>query len=184
VTYTRGPRTYGDPETGRRGGPSPYLKDPYAGPPRWRTYGEVYAYRTRKPGALLRIPFVSFHWAYVGQTRDPTRRDLEHRFGGGRYGKPPASWSDREPRRFVLWRMKHAPQWAVNGAEWLFIQLLQPVYNDKMNGANLRRVSRRRAIRAREIRTRTGRTWTPLLTPWHLITWAFWLMVAAGMMLR
>lgn len=136
--------------------------------PRWRTYGEVYAYRTRKPGALLRIPFVSFHWAYVGQTRNPAMRHTEHTQGGGRYGKVSASWSDLEPRRFVLWSMKRCPQWLLNGAEFFFVKALQPVYNEKMNRPNLRRISRKRAAAARR-RREMGMRWSPVATMAHAV---------------
>lgn len=154
----------------------------YVGP-RWRTPGEVYAYRTRKAGAFLRVPVVSYHWGYVGQSRRPDIRHLEHTVGGGRYGKPPSSFSDLEPRRYVLFRMKRCPQWLLNGAEYFFIKVLLPVYNEKMNRGNPRRVSRKRAIRARARRD-AGMKYTPLPSFIHLVMFMVALATLLGMVAR
>jgi hypothetical protein len=143
----------------------------------------VYVYRTRKPGALLRVPVLSYHWAYVGQTRRPDLRHGEHMNGGGRYGKPPASFSDLEPRRYVAFRMERCPQWLLNSAEYFFIKVLAPVYNDKMNRTNLRRVSRKRAIAARR-RRNAGMKYTPLPSPLHLILFMGFLAFVLGLVAR
>jgi hypothetical protein len=139
----------------------------------------VYAYRTRKAGAFLRVPFVSFHWGYVGQTRNPGARHGEHVNGGGRYGKPGSSFGDLEPRRYVLFRMNNCPQWLLNGAEFFWIKVLLPVYNEKMNRPNPRRVSRKRAIRARARRD-AGLRWTPLPTFAHLLFFVVFLAMVLG----
>lgn len=130
-------------------------------------YGEVYAYRTRKPGALLGLPIVGRHWGYCGQTRRPDIRDREHRFGGGRYGKLPASWSDLDPTRYVIFRMNHCPQWLLNLVELAVIRALFPVYNDRMNRANPRRVPRHVAAAHRVTRDQGG--WTPRIGWDHLV---------------
>lgn len=117
--------------------------------PRWMMPGEVYAYRTRKPGAVLGLPLLGRHWGYVGQTRNPKARHGEHMNGGGRYGKPAANWSDLSPKRYVLFRLGHCPQWLLNLVELIVIRLLLPVYNDRMNRGNPRRITRRKAARQR-----------------------------------
>lgn len=134
--------------------------------PRWMMPGAVYAYRVRKSHALFGLPFIGRHWGYVGQTRNLTARDGEHLRGGGRYGKEPAPWSDLAPRRYILFRLKHCPQWLLNLMELIFIRILMPVYNEKLNRGNPRRISRRRARLHRERRRVTG--WYPALHPGHL----------------
>lgn len=129
--------------------------------PRWMAPGWIYAYRCRKPGAVLGLPLIGWHWGYVGQTRNPRMRHLEHTEGGGRYGKPPASWSDRKPRRFVLFYLPMCPQWLLNVVEAMWVVLLWPVYNDKLNRWNPRRISRRGAARMRVLRD--AGVWTPNL---------------------
>jgi hypothetical protein len=136
--------------------------------PRWTMYGEVYAYRTRKSHAVLGLPFLGWHWGYVGQTRNPKARHGEHLLGGGRYGKPAASWSDLRPRRYVIFKLRHCPQWILNLVELLAIRILCPVYNEKLNRANPRRISRRRALRHRARRDLIG--WSPALHYGHAMT--------------
>lgn len=130
-------------------------------------YGEIYLYRVRKPGAILGLPVLGRHNGYIGQTRNPRARHGEHMNGGGRYGGPAAPWSDLAPRRYVLFRMTHCPQWLLNLAERVAIWALFPVYNDKMNRHNPRRISRPRARRQRLARDVTG--WSLSLNPGHLL---------------
>lgn len=127
--------------------------------PRWTMPGEVYAYRTRKPGAVLGLPVLGRHFAYVGQTRNPKARHREHLEGGGRYGCVPKDWADLDPKRYVLFRMRHCPQWVLDLAEWLMIQLLLPVYNVQHNRANPRRIRPEVAKRQRAQRDRRGWSW-------------------------
>jgi hypothetical protein len=146
--------------------------------PRWTLYGEVYAYRTRKSHAVLGVPFLGWHWGYVGQTRNPKARHGEHLNGGGRYGKAAAPWSDLKPRRFVIFRMRRCPQWLLNFVEFLAIRLLCPVYNEKLNRGNPRRISRRRALRQRVMRDRLG--WAPGLHLGHVFLALVWLAIIVG----
>jgi hypothetical protein len=138
-------------------------------PPRWTLPGEVYAYRTRKPGAIMGLPFLGRHWAYVGQTRNPKMRHREHLYGGGRYGRMPASWSDLKPKKYVLFRLRYCPQWMLSGVELFFILVLWPAYNHVGNKANPRRISIKRARRARIRRDVAGVLWMPVLTWMHFI---------------
>lgn len=128
-------------------------------PPRWTMPGAVYVYRTRKPGAILGLPLLGRHFAYVGQSRNLKARHREHLEGGGRYNCTPKPWADLDPKRYILFRMKHCPQWALDLVEWLVIQLLLPVYNDKMNRANPRRIPARVATRQRAQRDLRGWSW-------------------------
>lgn len=146
--------------------------------PRWTLYGEVYAYRTRKSHAVLGVPFLGWHWGYVGQTRNPKARHGEHLNGGGRYGKAAAAWSDLKPRRFVIFRMRRCPQWLLNFVEFLAIRLLCPVYNEKLNRGNPRRISRRRALRQRFMRDRLG--WAPGLHLGHVFMIILALLIIVG----
>jgi hypothetical protein len=136
--------------------------------PRWMMSGEVYAYRVRKSHAVLGLPFLGRHWGYVGQTRNPKARHGEHLYGGGRYGHLPAPWSDLKPQRYVLIRLKMCPQWLLNFLEFLAIRILCPVYNEKLNLGNPRRISRRRARRHRARRDLIG--WSPALHYGHAMT--------------
>jgi hypothetical protein len=146
--------------------------------PRWRMPGVVYAYRTRKSHAVLGLPFFGWHWGYVGQTRNERARDGEHLSGGGRYGKGAAPWSDLKPQRYVLFRMAHCPQWILNLMERIFVYLLWPVYNDKMNRWNPRRISRARARFHRSVRDRTG--WALALHGGHGLMALLTLLILAG----
>jgi hypothetical protein len=101
--------------------------------------GGVYAYRCRKPGARLCIPFLSWHWGYVGETSSFYHRDQQHRFGLGRYDTPAQPWSDLEP--YVAFRI-HLPnwRWLRRSVETLVIAALWPVYNVSKNRWNPRRI--------------------------------------------
>lgn len=144
--------------------------------PRWMMPGEVYAYRVNKPNAFLGLPFIGRHWGYVGQTRNPKARHGEHMDGGGRYGKGPAPWSDLRPKRYTLFKVSHCPQWILNLMERLAVYLLWPVYNDKMNRWNPRRISRIRAARHRYFRERRLRI--PVLQPLTMIMLALMILGA------
>lgn len=138
--------------------------------PRWMMYGEVYVWRTRKPGALLGLPLLGRHFAYVGQTRNPKARDWEHLKGGGRWGCVPKDWADLDPKKWVLFRMRHCPQWVLGAVEVFFIRVLLPVYNVQWNRGNLRRIRPEVARLQRQARDRLGVRWSPHFTPAHLLT--------------
>jgi hypothetical protein len=150
--------------------------------PRFMMYGEVYLYRTRKPGAILGLPIFGRHNGYTGQTRNPKARHEEHIQGGGRYGQEAKDWSDLDPKRHVLFRMRHCPQWALNLAERLAIYATLPVYNDKMNRHNPRRISLRAAHRQRMMRDATGWSWSFGLG--HALTLCGVLLAAGWMVIR
>lgn len=112
--------------------------------------GEVYAYRTLRPNR--RRPR---HWAYVGKSRDGQRRHRQHmgvKLPTDRYAAPGQPWNDLDPRRYVLWRSAKVRAWRLALMEFLFIRLLLPVYNDKMNRANPRRIPIYEARRQRAAR--------------------------------
>lgn len=125
-----------------------------------RGYGEVYVYRCRKP--WLAILFKR-HTAYVGQTRAPGMRHMEHMTGAGRFGiKEPARWSDLAPKRYVVFRSADVAQWRLDLMERLFIWALWPVYNHMHNTANPRRITRSKALVMRTNRDRgISPNWSP-----------------------
>jgi len=101
--------------------------------------GGVYVYRCRKPGARLRIPFLSWHFAYVGETTSFYHRDQQHRYGLGAYGTPAQPWADRSP---YVWLRIPLPRWKwlLRSVETLVILLVWPVYNVSKNRWNPRRI--------------------------------------------
>lgn len=109
---------------------------------RWfdRTSEEIYAYRTRKPGAPVGLPLVGRHWAYVGRTARPDLRHREHMVGGGKWRARPKPWADLEPRRYVICRKKRRLEITTHFLEWFWIKALMPVYNISMNRTNPRRI--------------------------------------------
>lgn len=161
--------------------------------------GGVYVYRTRKPGAVFGMP-TSFtlavallmtatlaflggpwplaalllacsgrHFAYVGETRSFAHRDRQHRSGDVRWGSHAKPWSDLDPKCYRLsmpgWK------WLLRSVETLLIVLLWPVYNDKKNRWNPRRITMARARSMRYARddVRAGgslgnRLWGRLVT--------------------
>jgi hypothetical protein len=139
----------------------------------------IYVWRTRKPGAILGLPIIGRHFAYVGQSRNLAMRKREHLYGGGRYRQEAARWSDLEPKMYVLLKLPFCPQWLLNVLEVMFIQLLWPVYNDRFNRQNLRRISRRRSRNARTRREVTGQRWAPVPTVGTLIMYL--ILIAAGL---
>lgn len=115
----------------------------------------IYAYRTRKPGAVWGLPLVGRHWAYVGRTNDLARRHQEHILGGGMYDAVAKPWADLEPRLYVIRPKKRRREWTTNFLEWFFIWLLLPVYNVSMNAGNPRRIRRAEQLRQRAARDRS-----------------------------
>ena len=104
--------------------------------------GGVYIYRARKPAARLRIPLLSWHFAYAGETNSFHFRHLQHTVGGGRYGAVAKPWSDRSP---YVWLRIPLPnwKWLRLTVETLAILLVWPVYNHSKNQWNPRRISLR-----------------------------------------
>lgn len=118
--------------------------------------GGVYAYRCRKPGARLRIPVLSWHWAYVGETTSFYHRDQQHRYGLGQFGGTAKPWADLEP--YVAVRIPLPGwKWLLRSVETLLIVLLWPAYNVKKNRWNPRRITPWRAGWQRRLRD-TGST--------------------------
>jgi len=144
-----------------------------------RTTEEIYVYRTRKPWAPFGIRWLSRHFGYGGRTVDPKRRDREHLVGGpGRFGnKPPQPWSDLEPERFVVFKLKSRTRLVTHLLEVLVIRGLMCVYNDKLNKLNPRRISLRRARVQRVLRDKYGRA----AMAGELV--GRWLLVLAGYLL-
>lgn len=130
--------------------------------------GAIYVYRTRKPGAVLGLPVLGRHTAYVGQTRDLPTRHAEHLHGGGRYGAAAKPWADLKPRRYVVLKLRSCPQWVLNLTEVLLIRLLLPAYNVQHNRGNPRRITPRTAARMRTARE-VGFGWSPYVGLGHVV---------------
>jgi hypothetical protein len=141
--------------------------------------GGVYAYRTRKPGAHLRLPLLSYHWGYVGRTNSFRHRDLQHLRGGGQFNAEAKPWADLEPRCYRLrlpnWR------WLQATVEALVIWALWPVYNVSLNRHNPRRIPLKTARWQRRQRD-LGHRW-PSIQPAHImfvlaVTITVWILIA------
>lgn len=97
------------------------------------------------------------HFAYVGETTSFYHRHRQHTGNGGttdRFITDAAPWSDLDPvcvARLPLPRWK----WLLRSVETLMILALAPVYNDRKNHHNPRRIARPTALRQRL--TRDGR---------------------------
>lgn len=124
---------------------------------RWR--GGVYVWRTRKPHAVIGLPFIGRHTGYVGQTNNFRRRRDEHLNGSSRYTNivQPKDWADLGPRVWTIplpdWH------WLRITVEQLLIWALCPVYNVKGQGSwNIRRISPAKARAQRAQRDRYGAT--------------------------
>lgn len=118
----------------------------------WREAGG-YLWRTRKPHALIGLPIIGRHNAYVGETSSRRHRDAQH-LQGSAYGAPAKDWADLDPRCYPLPMMCPNAAWARKGQEWLYIKLLLPVYNVKHNGTNPRRITPAQARAQRAARGR------------------------------
>jgi hypothetical protein len=105
-----------------------------------RTTEAIYAYRTRKPGAVWGWPVIGRHWGYVGRTNHLERRNQQHLYGGGTYGAVAKPWADLEPKLYVLVRPGRRLELTTHLLEWAWIKILMPVYNVSMNRSNPRRI--------------------------------------------
>lgn len=115
--------------------------------------------------ALLLFTLSGRHFAYVGETVSFVDRHGEHMAGGGRWKKGAASWSDLDARRvmtlplpnrdrFVFGFRVFSAKRLLRTIETLLIFFLAPVYNEKKNTLNLRRIPRNSARRMRARRDR------------------------------
>jgi hypothetical protein len=117
--------------------------------------GGVYVIRARKPAARFRIPLLSWHFAYVGESNSIALRIAQHFVGGGQFQVQPKCWADRSP---YVWARIPLPRWKwlLRSVETLVILLLWPVYNDRKNRWNPRRVSLRDQRWQRSMRDAAG----------------------------
>jgi hypothetical protein len=132
--------------------------------------GGLYIWRVRKPHAPIGLPIIGRHFGYGGMTNSHERRANEHLLGsryvrpdGTVQVKPPASWSDLDPKRYTIglpawtfatpWRRK----WSVESLETLLLAVTIPVYNERQQAPwNLRKISRKKAARMRIERESVG----------------------------
>lgn len=142
-------------------------------------YGEVYLYRTRKPSGRSWLR----HNGYVGKTRSPKQRHRQHMGRpavGDRYVSTGQPWSDLEPRRHVVFRMRHCPDWLLALAELMAIRLLLPVYNISGNRGNPRRIRPWVAQEQRRARDRGHRFSVWYVRPAYVATSLLALVALAG----
>lgn len=114
-----------------------------------RSYrGGCYVWRTNKPGAVVGLPIIGRHFAYVGRTRSFQHRKRQH-LGTPLPNDPFATngkpWCDLKPRCYEI------PMWGwlSHMVEPVLIWLLFPVYNVQYNKHNPRRISQYRALKMR-----------------------------------
>jgi len=120
--------------------------------------GGVYVYRACKPAARLRIPILSWHCAYVGETTSFWHRNIQH--------LEQRPWADRSP--YVWLRIPLPPwKWLLRSVETLVILALWPVYNHAKNQWNPRRITL--MAQARQRAARDARGWTINWTLAHSI---------------
>jgi hypothetical protein len=137
-----------------------------------RYRGGLYVWRTRKPHAILGLPFIGRHFAYGGMTNSYSCRELEHLTGRSPRLRPaqykvPANWSDLEPKCYRVlplpdsWTNGRYGRVIVKALESALIGLTCPVYNETQQAPwNLRRISRARAARMRAERDTVGKSWS------------------------
>lgn len=102
---------------------------------------------------LIGLFITGRHFAYVGETVSFKDRHGEHINGGGRWKRGAQPWSDLDPvcvARIPLPRWK----WLLRAIETALIVVLAPVYNDKKNKWNMRRITLASARRMRSRRNR------------------------------
>lgn len=148
--------------------------------------GGIYAWRTRKPWALLGLPLIGRHWGYVGMTNSYSARQGQHLRGSITYGTRDALWSDLSPR---CYRILPLPAFILHGRhrrkvtlliETLMIWLLCPVYNVRQQAVwNVRRRSKVRAARERAARDQIGFV---LRIPWFVARMLLWGLLWMGVL--
>lgn len=144
-----------------------------------RPYNEagVYVFRTRRPGAIGRMPYAGFplmifsacvcahvsgvpwwigfsalvlsprHTAYVGETLRVQLRKRDHLQGSVVYNQLPKPWVDLSPSHYFIPVPPFKP--VLRTVETLLIFLLWPVYNHQKNLWNPRRIPIKAAKRQR-----------------------------------
>jgi hypothetical protein len=133
------------------------------------------------PLGLVLLLMTGRHFAYVGETVSFKDRHGEHMSGGGRWKKGAASWSDLDA--VCVLRIPHPKwKWLLRSTETLLITILAPVYNEKKNRANLRRITRAQARRMRLRRDkRTVKLNVPTPRPAHILfAIGVWLILHIG----
>lgn len=91
--------------------------------------------------------------AYVGESWDLKRRNLEHVVGGGPYKKIAKKWADLDPIAYAIrlpWWLSW--KWVLRSLETLAIALLRPRYNWAKNPWKRHRVGPREQEVQRQIR--------------------------------
>lgn len=112
--------------------------------------GGVYVYRARKPAARLRVPLLSWHFAYVGETTSFYHRHAQH--------MEQRPWADRSP--YVAFRIRLPRwKWLLHAVETLVILAVWPAYNHRKNLWNPRRITLRTQRWQRLERDHTGWCW-------------------------
>jgi hypothetical protein len=156
----------------------------------------VYAFRTRRPGLIGRLPvwlapaaaltslaalnllgyplwpaalallFYPRHWAYVGETNAIQLRKAQHLEGGGKFRATQKPWADLEPRHHFI-ALPRASKRMLRLIETLLILLLWPVYNHKKNLWNPRRIPLEAARGQRYVRDHMN--WCLNVRPIHIM---------------
>lgn len=129
--------------------------------------------------APLGLSLSGRHFAYVGETTSFRDRHAQHMGNigsGAKFEQRAKPWADLDPRcvaRFRLPRWK----WLLRSTETLIMLLTWPVYNDKKNRWNPRRiplVSARRQRFARERRS-LGVSWN--FRAAHVLGFIYWIVI-------
>jgi hypothetical protein len=109
-----------------------------------RCSGGIYLIRTRKHHVPFGLPIIGRHNGYVGKSKVYSLRWKQHLKGGGTYRSVAKEWADLDPmpiRLIPLPRLfTDTLPWVMTALEALCIWVLLPVYNDKLNRHNPRRV--------------------------------------------
>jgi hypothetical protein len=129
-----------------------------------RRKGGIYLWRTRKHAKPWRREN-----GYVGETRNFTRRQLEH-MGQGGYGAPAKDWSDLDP---ICYKLVSLPwwlcwKWVLRPLETLAILVTWPRYNVQKNRWNPRHTPLVKARAERAARDTGGFT---IRTKIRMLVW-------------
>lgn len=131
---------------------------------------------------LFVLFFTGRHFAYVGETVSFKDRHNEHIYGGGRWKKSAAAWSDLDAKCVARIPM---PKWKplLRSTETVLIFFCAPVYNEKKNMLNPRRITRASAKRMRARRNRrTVKLNLPNVRAAHIVATAALIMIANGVL--
>lgn len=111
------------------------------------------------------------HFAYVGETTSFHARHRQHignEGTGDKWEKKAKPWADLDPKCVARLRLPKW-KWLLRTVETMLIFLLAPVYNDKKNKANVRRVTLRMQARQRHARDRRRVKLSFNLTAGHVL---------------